>query len=75
MVTVLQGHRYRAHLSLGWLERVASNDTIRAKLEEAGFVGVVVEGSGGSRWAFGTWPDVDATAEMPEEIDRVEDIT
>jgi hypothetical protein len=74
IATVRQGHRYRAHLELGWLERVVSNATIESKLRAAGFGDVHVEGSGGSRWAFGTWPHPDASAELPSEIERVEEI-
>jgi hypothetical protein len=74
VVDLRRGKRYRAHLSLGWLERVASNVDVREKLEAAGFVDVNVVGSGSDRWAFGTWPGEDMLgAEMPDEIVDVEE--
>lgn len=72
--TVHQGRRYRAHLDLSWLESVASNATIANKLEDAGFSQVIVEGTGSTRWAFGTWPHSDTSADLPSQIDRVEEI-
>ena len=69
--TVRQGKRYRATLSLGWLERWASNETIAAKLKEAGFSEVKVDGSGGTRQAEAFWPGPDTTAEMPSQIVEV----
>ena len=69
--TVRQGKRYRATLSLGWLERWASNETIAGKLREAGFSEVKVEGSGGTRQAEALWPGPDTTAEMPSQIVEV----
>lgn len=41
---------------------------VAAKLENAGFVNVLVNGSGGIRLAIGYWPNEDATAEKPIEI-------
>ena len=69
--TVRQGKRYRAALSLGWLERWASNETIAGKLREAGFSEVKVDGSGGTRQAEALWPGPDTTAEMPSQIVEV----
>jgi len=69
--TVRQGKRYRATLSLGWLDRWASNETIAGKLRDAGFSEVKVEGSGGNRKAEALWPGPDTTAEMPSQIVEV----
>jgi hypothetical protein len=69
--TVRQGKRYRATLSLGWLERWASNETIAGKLKEAGFSDVKVDGSGATRVAEALWPGPDTTAEMPSQIVEV----
>lgn len=69
--TVRQGKRYRATLSLGWLERWASNETIAGKLRDAGFSEVKVDGSGGTRQAEALWPGPDTTAEMPSQIVEV----
>jgi hypothetical protein len=54
--TVRQGKRYRATITLGWLERWASNEMIADKLHDAGFTDVKVEGSGGTRQAEALWP-------------------
>ena len=72
--TVRQGKRYRAILSLGFLERLASNEMIAGKLREAGFAEVTVSGSGANRTAQGLWPQADATAEMPSQVINVIDV-
>jgi hypothetical protein len=72
--TVQQGKRYRATISLGLFERFASNETIAAKLRDAGFSDVQVTGSGGTRYAEAIWPGADATAEMPSQIASVAEV-
>jgi hypothetical protein len=69
--TVRQGKRYRANISLGFIERWASNETIAGKLREAGFSEITVTGSGGSRTAEALWPGPDTTAEMPAQLTEV----
>ena len=73
--TVRQGGRYRATLTLGWLERWASNDLIAEKLRAAGFSDITVAGSGWTRIAEASWPGPDTTAEMPSQITEVTDLT
>jgi len=73
--TVQQGRRYRATISLGWLERWASNETIAEQLRAAGFSDVSVTGSGGTRTAEALWPGPDTTGEMPPQIIAVVDQT
>jgi hypothetical protein len=72
--TVRQGKRYRATITLGWLERLASNDTIAEQLRASGFSDVIVSGSGSTRVAEGGWSGADATAEMPSQITQVTEI-
>ena len=72
--TVQQGKRYRATISLGLFKRFASNETIAAKLRDAGFSDVQVTGSGGTRHAEAIWPGADATAEMPSQIASVAEV-
>src|SRR5262245_14650179 len=72
--TVRQGKRYRATISLGWLERLAGNDTIAGKLREAGFSEIKVEGAGATRHAEARWPGPDTTGEMPSQITDVTEI-
>lgn len=47
--TVRKGKRYRANITLGLLQSVASNDMIADKFREAGFAEVEVMGSGRTR--------------------------
>ena len=66
--TVHQGKRYRATISLGMLERFASNDIISGRLRTAGFTDITVTGAGSTRSAEALWSAADATAEMPKQI-------
>jgi len=72
--TVQQGKRYRATITLGWLERWASNDTIAEKLRAAGFSEVRVSGSGGTRIAEAVWAASNSTGEMPAQVTQVIEI-
>lgn len=72
--TVRQGRRYKATISLGMLESFAGNDMIAARLQEAGFAEISVEGSGPTRHAEGLWPNGDASAELPAQITAVTEI-
>ena len=69
--TVQQGKRYRATITLGWLERWAGNETIAEKLRAAGFSEVSVTGSGGTRVAEALWAGPDTTGEMPAQVTEV----
>jgi hypothetical protein len=66
--TVRKGKWYVARISLSGFGRFATNRMVAAKLENAGFINVLVNGSGGIRLATGYWPNEDATAEKPIEI-------
>ena len=72
--TVRQGRRYRATISLGWLEQVASNETIADKLHDAGFTEVSVTGDGRMRQAEALWPGPDATADVPSQVASIDEI-
>lgn len=72
--TVLQGRRYRATITLGWLERWAGNDVIIEKLRGAGFSDIVVTGSGGTRIAEAVWAGPDTSGEMPPQIIEVAEL-
>jgi hypothetical protein len=69
--TVQQGKRYRATIKLGWLERLAGNETIAEKLRSAGFSDVSVSGTGGTRIAEAVWAGEDATGDMPAQVIEV----
>jgi hypothetical protein len=66
-----QNMRYKAHIRLNFVERLASNAEIAERLRGAGFVDVIVSGSGGDRVAEGTWPLNDAVVELPSQIRSV----
>jgi hypothetical protein len=66
--TVRKGKRYRATIALGFLEQMASNDTIAGMFRDVGFEDVDVTGGGSRRLAEGLWPGDDTTAEMPSQI-------
>ena len=51
--TVHQGQRYQATISLGFVQRLASNDMVADKFREVGFTDVIVTGSGRTRLAMG----------------------
>ena len=72
--TVRKGRRYRATIRLTGLKRLASNQTVAGVLRGAGFAEVRVEGSGGTRYAEALWPKADASADIPPEVVKVEEI-
>ena len=72
--TVRKGRRYRATIKLTGLKRLASNETVAGVFAKIGFVEIRVEGSGGTRYATGLWPRADATADVPPEVDKVEEM-
>jgi hypothetical protein len=72
--TVHHGKRYRATISLGVLERFASNDTIAERLRRAGFTDISVTGAGSTRIAEALWPASDATAELPKQVREVVEV-
>ncbi len=63
-----QGQRYKARLRLGFFEGIASNDTVREKLEDAGFCDVAVGGSGRDRTVEGTWSGATMDVDLPDQI-------
>lgn len=69
--TVRQGKRYRASISLGLLERFATNEIIAERLRTAGFSDISVTGSGARRLAEALWPGADTSAELPKQVTRV----
>lgn len=72
--TVQKGKRYRARISLGLLQSVASNEMVADKFREVGFTDVTVTGSGRTRHAKGLWPHDEASAEIPDEVSNIEPI-
>lgn len=66
--TLSSGKRYRATLTLGWLEQITGNDRIAAELAKAGFSNVVVEGDGETRVAQGVWTRESQAVALPEQV-------
>jgi hypothetical protein len=66
--TVRQGKIYKATISLGFLEQMASNDMIADMLKKAGFANVKVTGDGSTRHAEAKWTTADASADLPSQI-------
>ena len=66
-IKLRQGKRYKATVTLGWLEAsVATNEMIAGKLTNVGFKDVKVAGQDSKRAAEGTWGKPDQTV---QEID------
>lgn len=62
---------YKARIELGFFEKMAAtNEIIAAKLVEAGFRAVTVQGSGGSRMAYGIWDRETMEDVDPAELDE-----
>jgi hypothetical protein len=68
---VRQGKRYRATISLGLVERFATNEMIADRLRAAGFSDISVTGSGATRLAEALWPGADTSAELPTQLTEV----
>ena len=73
--TVRQGRRYKATVNLGWLEQVATNDQIAARLNAVGFADVAVAGAGRQRVAEATWPGLETTAELDPHLSDLVELT
>jgi hypothetical protein len=71
---VLQGKRYRATISLGMLERFATNKMIADRLRAAGFSDISVTGSGATRLVEALWSGADTSAELPTQITWVAEL-
>ena len=69
--TVEKGKRYRATITLGLLQSVASNEMVADKLIEAGFTDVSVTGSGRTRIATGLWTKDTVSGAIPSEISDI----
>lgn len=72
--TVRKGMRYRATITLGFVQRLASNEMVAVKFREAGFTDVEVSGAGRNRLGQALWPLEDASAEIPDEVISVSEI-
>lgn len=69
-----RGKRYRTTITLGFVERLASNETIADKFRAAGFTDVAVTGEGGTRYAEGVWSSDDVRPTYPPQISEVAEV-
>ena len=72
--TVHKGKRYRAAISLAWLEAFAGNDMVAQQIADAGFTEIEVRGEGSEREAKSLWPLEDTTADIPQHISEIVEI-
>ena len=73
-ITVTEGRWYSGTIKLNFVQKAASNDTVRGKLEALGFSRVAVTGSGGTRQAKGKWMRKTTTVAMPSQVSNVQEI-
>jgi hypothetical protein len=67
--TLQRDRRYKATLTLGFLESLASNATIAARFMALGFSDVKVTGEGATRYAEGVWNAEETTlSALPRQI-------
>lgn len=72
--TLQRGKRYKTTITLGFVERLATNDAIADRFRSAGFSDVAVEGEGGTRYATGIWDSDDLRPTFPPQISEVTEI-
>lgn len=72
--TLQRGKRYKTTITLGFVERLATNDTIADKFRAAGFTDVEVMGEGGTRYATGIWNSDDLRPTYPPQISEVTEV-
>ncbi|WP_295558946.1 hypothetical protein [uncultured Hyphomicrobium sp.] len=72
--TLQRGKRYRTTVSLGFVERIASNDIIANKFRDAGFTDVEVSGEGDTRYAEGIWNKDDLRPTYPPQVSDVSEV-
>lgn len=72
--TLQKGKRYKTTVTLGFVERLATNDAIAEKFRAAGFTDVRVDGEGGTRYAEGIWNADDLRPTFPPQISEVAEV-
>ena len=72
--TLQRGKRYKSTITLGFIERIASNDIIADKFRAAGFTDVRVTGQGEIRHAEGVWSADDIRPTFPPQISDLSEV-
>jgi hypothetical protein len=76
-LSIKNGTRYKAKVTLTYMESFASNATIAEKFKEAGFEDVTVVGKDYERLAEGTWTGADvadASDIIPSQVSDIEEV-
>lgn len=67
--------KYQATITLSGLEAFAHNLMLRAKLMDAGFSNVIVEGTGSTRTATGVWSrESQPIVSMPPQVSDIKEL-
>jgi hypothetical protein len=75
-VTVRQGKRYQATVTLSFFEQLAATDaTIVGMFSQLGFTDITISGTGGTRTMAGLWPKPDATFPLDPHVSNVVQLT
>lgn len=72
--TLQKGKRYKSVVTLGFVERIASNEMIAGKFQAAGFTDVKVTGEGGTRYAEGVWNQDNVRPTYPPQISDISEV-
>lgn len=72
--TLRKGKRYKSVVTLGFVERIATNELIAGKFEAAGFTNVTVTGEGGTRYAEGVWSQNDLRPTYPPQVSDISEV-
>lgn len=72
--TLQKGKRYRSVITLGFVERIASNEMIANKFQAAGFTDVKVTGEGATRYAEGVWSQDNTRPTYPAQISDIAEV-
>lgn len=72
--TVQPGKWYHASVKLEGLEEMATNDYLEEQLTKIGFEQVTVTGRGEQRYAKGLWTKAQVEANLPAQVDYVEEM-
>jgi len=70
-IQLQHGRRYTADIELGYFEAIAGNAMIKDKLEDAGFINVIITGDGRRRTARGQWGGETRSVDLPSQVKNV----
>lgn len=68
------GIKYRADVTLNFVQRLASNERVAEEFEKIGFIDITVTGDGKNRKATGTWNGAMQEAPIDKRINNLQTI-